>query len=192
MECEQKTVGSILPLYEERLRQLCKHTGHYDKVQLFMLYAGQLDFFGPPAVPDYNTRLLRAQLILEEALETISALGFEVTASNSPADGSLVLVDGPNAKDGGPLEEIVDGCLDIAVVTTGTLVACNVPDTAFQAEVDDNNLLKFGPGYSFSSTGKLIKPPNHQPPKIKEMLCELTALIQMSPETARQLSRPQK
>ena len=48
-------------------------TAHYDRVKAFMQKVGQ-DTPEGAAVPDEKTRILRAKLILEEALETVEAL----------------------------------------------------------------------------------------------------------------------
>ena len=69
--------------------------------------------------------------------------------------------------------ETIDGCCDLAVVTTGTLSACGVPDLPFQQAVDQNNLEKFGPGNTIRDDGKLIKPPGHKPPDIAGILSRL-------------------
>lgn len=156
-------------------------TEHAESVAVFNTMAGQT----PPqeiCIPDEKTRILRAKLILEEALETIRGLGVKVTfpfqypgidvTEYLRVDMSSVefLNDtsiSPN------LEEIVDGCLDLRVVTTGTLIACGVPDIPhLQREVDSNNLMKFRTdkdGYR-REDGKWIKPSDHPKPRIKEML----------------------
>lgn len=150
---------------------------HYGNVAAFMRLAKQ-NVPNKPTIPSEEIRLLRAKLILEEALETIEALG--VRAAIHVADGEFVdIVDDlqfyavgePN------LEEIIDGCCDIKVVTTGTLVACGIPDVMFQEEVDNNNLAKFGPGHTIREDGKLVKPPNHTPPKIAELLEKLQKMV---------------
>lgn len=140
---------------------------HQLRVEDFMNRAKQ-EVPTEPTVPDAASRELRAKLILEEALETVEALGFDATVQ----DGKMSLA--PNAA-GPDLVGIIDGCCDIKVVTTGTLSSCGLPDELFQKEVDENNLSKFAPGHSFREDGKLIKPPNFTGPKIKEMLAELTA-----------------
>jgi len=58
-----------------------------------------------PTIPDEATRLLRARLILEEALETISALGVEMNLASSNTE-SLSLEDVQLVANGVPnLEE---------------------------------------------------------------------------------------
>lgn len=120
-----------------------------------------------PTLPSLEVRKLRAKLILEEALETVHALGFSVQYDNYNSRNHDVLFVDENDPN---IEEVIDGCCDVKVVTTGTLVAFGLPDDPFQDEVDDNNLAKFGPGHSIRGDGKLIKPPGHKPPKIKEIL----------------------
>lgn len=145
-----------------------KCTEHYDQVKKFMELARQ-DIPSSPQMPSFEVRQLRARLTLEEALEKIKGLGFEVTVRNTyePVNmNEVVLLEcgEPN------LEEIIDGCCDLNVITTGTLIACGLPDVVFQNEVDKNNLAKFGPGHSIREDGKLIKPPGHKPPDIKSLL----------------------
>lgn len=141
---------------------------HQQRVEEFMLLARQ-EVPDKPTIPSKEVRELRAKLILEEALETIQALGFtvySVEGSVNLANKGWQLAEAYHAD----LEEIIDGCCDIQVVTTGTLSACGVPDKPFQKEVDKNNLAKFGPGHTIREDGKLVKPPDHKPPQIKEIL----------------------
>lgn len=149
-------------------------TKHYGMVRRFMQLAKQT-VPNKPTEPSAEDRILRAKLIYEEALETINkGLGVSVLFTfkesvsfpNSMEVSFLANMDFNMA-------ELVDGCCDLKVVTTGTLVACGVPDGAFQQIVDQNNLDKFGPGHTFREDGKLIKPPNHQPPPIAEYLQQL-------------------
>jgi predicted HAD superfamily Cof-like phosphohydrolase len=72
------------------------------------------------------------------------------------------------------MEETIDGCCDLSVVTIGTLSTLGVPDKPFLEEVDNNNLAKFGPGGYRNDYGKWVKPPGHKPPDISRILSELT------------------
>ena len=141
---------------------------HQHRVDEFMRLAKQ-DRPSKPTMPSEDVRALRAKLILEEALETIDALGCEVYA-NTPTvtarglkSGEVVVIPSHDPD----MTEIVDGCCDVIVVTTGTLSACGVNDLVPQLLVDENNLAKFGPGHSYREDGKLIKPPNHKAPDLK-------------------------
>ena len=147
-------------------------TEHQDNVEELMRLAGQ-DLPANVCVPDENVRLLRAKLIMEEALETIEALGFDVY--DVAGDGEVKMhAIGFTARAEGPnLVEIVDGGCDVIVVTTGTLSACGGPNSAFQNAVDQNNLGKFGPGGHRREDGKWIKPPGHNPPDIEGLLAKL-------------------
>ena len=135
-------------------------------------------------LPFYEVRKLRARLIMEEALETIEALGFHVYAHDAYEGEALTMGD----KDipgllfeevclpDDPMNSLVaiaDGCADLKVVTTGTLIACGIPDVKLQLLVDENNLGKFGPGHSIREDGKLIKPEGHKPPDIRRFLEEV-------------------
>ena len=123
-----------------------------------------------PTIPSDEVCRLRASLILEEALETIHALGVEVTVGGQPVNGmpnfnervvdikSLAFrnVAKPD------LIEIADGLGDLDVVgPCGTASACGIAMEPIKAAIDANNLLKFAPGHSFREDGKLIKPANH-------------------------------
>lgn len=141
---------------------------HWERVRQFMLLAGQAAP-GEPAIPDQDTRRLRAALILEEALETITALGFRVVHDRS---NGIVRMDDVTLEHAAEpsLVEIADGCADLQVVTTGTLIACGLKDNALLRVVDENNLAKFGPGGYRRPDGKWVKPPGHQPPPIAAVL----------------------
>jgi predicted HAD superfamily Cof-like phosphohydrolase len=117
-----------------------------------------------PVLPSLETRKLRANLIMEEALETIKGLGFAVVIKPQSNGWDIQEANAPD------LVEIVDGCADISVVTMGTLLACGIGDEELLKLVDENNLAKFGPGGHRREDGKWVKPPGHQPPDIKGLL----------------------
>jgi predicted HAD superfamily Cof-like phosphohydrolase len=122
-----------------------------------------------PTMPDEKTRILRAKLIYEEAMELIKdGLGVDVVADFDKADGEPQI----NFKISGPgdLVQIADGFADLSVVNTGTALACGMEDQRLLEIVDRNNLAKFRPGHSFREDGKLIKPPDHQKPDFKTEL----------------------
>lgn len=137
-------------------------TQHQLRVEAFMIAAGQ---FVPanPIIPSTEIRRLRAELILEEALETIEALGYILINGEH---GRYALKPNANVFE---LEPIVDGCVDLSVVTIGTLSACGVQDDPMLRLVDDNNLDKIKRGYRGPS-GKWMKPADHKPPDISAEL----------------------
>ena len=126
---------------------------HQRKVDEFMLRAQQQVPL-EPTIPSLKIRELRARLILEEAIETINALGFRLNIYPDLIDDARYI----------NLTEIADGCCDLMVVTTGTLSACGLADEILQEIVDTDNLKKFKSGYTISEHGKLIKPPDHVGP----------------------------
>lgn len=119
-------------------------TPHQQRVEEFMVKAKQT-IPDRPTLPDEGIRLLRAKLILEEALETVFALGFSVEVNGLEITSKKGFKEYLNwdAHDSPDLDEIADGCADIKVVTTGTLSACGISDDSVQREVDCNNLSKF-------------------------------------------------
>jgi predicted HAD superfamily Cof-like phosphohydrolase len=149
-------------------------SSHQRMVEEFMFKANQ-EVPLRPIIPGPVVRKLRAKIILEEALETIDGLGFNVVVTGGhrivTKDCIEFSSDGHVPPD---LVEIVDGCADMKVVTTGTLSACGVPDELIQLEVDINNLAKFGPGGYRREDGKWMKPSDHKPPRIAEIIEHLT------------------
>ncbi len=162
----------------------CSNTGwyfsstHQDNIEDFMDKAGQ-DLPENTEVPDRETRELRARLILEEAIETIGALGFDlhyeshgnIYKDHFVAPLCLTIIH----KGGLPdeeisLEEIADGCADLSVVTIGTLSACGIADESLLDLIDENNLSKFDGKETIREDGKLIKSPNWKAPDIEGLL----------------------
>jgi len=101
-----------------------------------------------PELPDAGTRLLRARLVFEEALEFVRACGCTVTMSASSDEGPAVIDDirvilDPN---GTPdFTEYVDGCIDQLVVTYGALNAAGVKTQSAWDEVQRSNMSKAWP-----------------------------------------------
>lgn len=150
---------------------LTRLTTHAQRVRDFMTKARQ-DLPAMPMIPTDQVRILRAKLMFEEVMETIAALGVEIRMNpedQMQVDGAAVLsADGHKFVISGPMNlvEVADGCADVSVVTTGTLLACGIADDPLLELVDRNNLEKFGVGHSWNAAGKLIKPPGHKKPDI--------------------------
>lgn len=141
-------------------------TPHFLRIREFMQNAGQ-DTPSTVTIPDDETRILRAKLILEEALETVTALGVTATVapeSNGKLERNTSLAFSITGEP--DLEEIVDGCADISVVTIGTLIAFGVDDEPILEEVDKANLRKFAEGSYRREDGKWMKPPGWTKPDI--------------------------
>lgn len=153
---------------------------HQQRVDEFMRLADQ-EVPLAPVIPNEKTRILRAKLILEEALETIrEGLGVDVLIDHGNSIktvgfGNVIMenLDFNVVRDA-DLEQIADGCADLMVVTTGTLSACGIADEALQHEIDCNNLQKFGPGGHKREDGKWVKPKDHPLPQTGKILKEQT------------------
>jgi predicted HAD superfamily Cof-like phosphohydrolase len=144
-------------------------------VELFMAKIGETQPLPvEPTLPSEKTRILRAMLVLEEALEMIrEGLGVNVCLKSTINPGVDInfkdlLFDTLEQKP--DLVLIADGCADIEVVTLGTMASCGMAQQSIFELVMENNLLKFAPGHGISPEGKLIKPPDHKPPPIKCLL----------------------
>jgi predicted HAD superfamily Cof-like phosphohydrolase len=97
-----------------------------------------------PELPDAATRLLRARLVFEEALEFVRACGCTIVRTTE--DKNAPIVDGLSVEldpDGIPdLTEYVDGCIDQLVVTYGALNAAGVKAQRAWDEVQRSNMSK--------------------------------------------------
>jgi len=156
-------------------------TQHQLLVEEFMLKAGQ-DVPDKPCIPSEEVRLLRAKLIFEECVRELINKGLGVSVYMDCSDDD----EGPYQQDithkGADLKfaadkepdmiEVVDGCCDGKVVTTGTLSAFGIADHLPQQEVDESNLMKFGTGGYRREDGKWIKPNDWQPPDWDSILRE--------------------
>jgi predicted HAD superfamily Cof-like phosphohydrolase len=104
-----------------------------------------------PELPDPETRLLRARLVFEEALEFVKGCGCTVTMTIAGLHGEeetaviddISVVPDPNrAPD---FVEYVDGCIDQLVVTYGALNAAGVKVQPAWDEVQRSNMSKAWP-----------------------------------------------
>jgi predicted HAD superfamily Cof-like phosphohydrolase len=112
-------------------------------------------------IPSKKVRELRARLILEEALETIKALGFCLAPLGAFVDeiGDVEFKALPFPHKS-KLNDIIDGCCDTIYVAVGTLCAVGAPDLPHLAEVCRANNAKFPGGVAITDpkTGKFLKP----------------------------------
>jgi hypothetical protein len=128
-----------------------------------------------PGEPSAETRLLRANLTFEEAMETINALGFSIRFEGPVASipPQIFFVDDRPFR----LIDAIDGCCDSNVINAGTLAALGVPDRPVQREVERSNrskLLDDGtlPPHE-SVDGKFGKGPYYSPPDLESVLLKL-------------------
>jgi predicted HAD superfamily Cof-like phosphohydrolase len=101
-----------------------------------------------PELPDPATRLLRARLVFEEALEFVKGCGCTVTASTIGSNGEkkTAVLEGvrvvPDPNGTPDFVEYVDGCIDQLVVTYGALNAAGVKVQPAWDEVQHSNMSK--------------------------------------------------
>lgn len=120
--------------------------------------------------PELRHNELRAKLIMEEAVETVAALGFHVTAEiNKPECNPRVTIASFEKLHHKPnLIEAIDGICDLMYVALGTGVTAGVDlDPHFQ-EVHRANMMKLqGPK---REDGKQLKPDGWTPPDHEAIL----------------------
>lgn len=127
-----------------------------------------------PQLPDEATRLLRARLILEEALETIvKGLGVDVICDMGDSRVRVASIHDLRLEIGGPgdIVELADGTADLKVVTYGTDNACGIPCNAVFKEVMRSNMSK-APGGKVNrdAFGKVVKPDSYSPANVRKVL----------------------
>jgi predicted HAD superfamily Cof-like phosphohydrolase len=104
-----------------------------------------------PELPDAETRLLRARLVFEEALEFVKGCGCTVTRTIAGENGSeqsavideIAVTSDPKGEPN--FIEYVDGCIDQLVVTYGALNAAGVNAQPAWDEVQRSNMSKAWP-----------------------------------------------
>lgn len=124
-----------------------------------------------PEMPPEEIRKLRARLILEEAFETVEALGFDVQATSEAYSDFVDFKKFGLTENGvGPnMTLIADGCADLKVVTVGTEIACGINGRPIFEEVMRSNMTKFIDGH-LRDDGKWQKGPSYEPPRIEPIL----------------------
>lgn len=121
-----------------------------------------------PGVPDRATLLLRARLILEEALEFVEEAGMTVHLAIDDK-GKLEVIDEGGEPD---LVGMADACGDILVVTYGALNSIGIQSGPLYEEITRSNNSKVFPDGTVHKNdyGKVIKPPAYSPPDIKAVI----------------------
>ena len=147
----------------------------HELVKQFHVKAGQA---APdrPTIPPLETRILRARLILEEALEIVQkGLGLDVVFRDELKHfihSSDLTFSKLRFRDSGKdpnIIELADGCADLKVVTVGTEIACGIDGEPCFREVMRSNMTKFEGG-SMREDGKVLKGPNYEPPNLPPIL----------------------
>lgn len=143
-----------------------------EKVEEFMRAAGQ-EVRGKISKIPQEEAILSARLIMEEALETIAALGVSVYPNElsqiavGPKPHQGVVMSNLHFEGGDPedqdLGEISDGAADLGVVVLGMCNRFGIPYQKCFDLVHESNMTKFIDGHRDEKTGKWIKGPSYTP-----------------------------
>lgn len=126
---------------------------------------------GPdPALRDAE---LSAKLILEEAGETVDAMGFTVdiqlyAPKVHPTEHYKEIWRHYGSEDKPDLVEVIDGLCDLIYVAYGAAIRSGVDLEPFFLEVHRSNMNKVGGG--IREDGKIIKPEGWEAPNIAQIL----------------------
>lgn len=122
--------------------------------------------------PEMRDRELRAKLIMEEAVETVAAMGFDVTADIWPNDNTYLPAEQVAHFEKSFVEpdfvEAIDGLCDLLYVVYGAAVAWGIDLGPFFEAVHKANMAKDGGGNR--ADGKILKPEGWRPPDIEGIL----------------------
>lgn len=118
-----------------------------------------------PTVPDFNTRCLRLDLILEEFTELMKD-GFAISQCFTGEGWTTHSDDEPD------LTHIADALGDILYVVYGTAVSCGIDMEPIVAEIHRSNLSKVQPDGTIlrREDGKINKPDTYSPADIKSII----------------------
>lgn len=121
-------------------------------------------------MPDEASRLLRVKVMLEETLETINALGFNLYSISGDRLEKIKDFDyAPHQVL--DMEEIIDGCCDMIYTAVGTLCKVGAPYEPHMKEVCLANNDKFPGGTcTVNNDGKFQKPAGWLPPDHEEIM----------------------
>lgn len=135
-----------------------------EKVATFHVAMGQVDSETPRDLTP-EERTLRARLIAEESAETVVSLIGEARAVSLFLDMVSKVRYARGARGPGDIAEIADGCIDLQVVASGTLLVAGIYDDPLIDLVMKANMAKVGGGKDANS--KFMKPPGWLPPDIR-------------------------
>lgn len=124
--------------------------------------------------PELRSSELRARLIMEEAVETVAAMGFAVKADIYKPTGAFAFDDKDHVAHFSGFylvpnfEDVIDGYCDLLYVVFGSAVTDGIDLDPFFAEVHRANMEKAtGPK---REDGKQLKPEDWKPPDIEGQL----------------------
>ena len=132
------------------------------------------------AHPELRDTRLAGLLIMEEAVETVAAMGFTVHAHvdfhepGNPAsqtakeDPSQTVVEFFDQYQTPNFNEVIDGLADLVYVTLGAAIRFGIDLQPFFEEVHKTNMAK--EGGKTRADGKVLKPEGWQPPDIDRIL----------------------
>jgi predicted HAD superfamily Cof-like phosphohydrolase len=135
--------------------------------------AAEVELPDSPTIPSDNIVRLRARLLAEEFMETISCMfdkSDPITGSciASVKDGLKAIIDQATVKV--DLEGFADGLCDIAVINEGAFEVFGLDSRPIQLEVHRSNMDKFRDGVKRRADGKILKPEGWTSPNIKREL----------------------
>jgi predicted HAD superfamily Cof-like phosphohydrolase len=123
--------------------------------------------------PNFDERELRAKLIMEEAVETVAAMGFSVFATiddtgviGRRAFREVARYHGSHVEPN--MVETIDGLCDLIYVTVGSAVSMGIDLSPFFNEVHRSNMAKVGG--ATRADGKILKPEGWTAPDIYGLL----------------------
>lgn len=120
-----------------------------------------------PTMPDAQKLRLRLAMLFEEYNELCEAVGLKSDVADEHVAEIWGFTFDPSKFD---MEEVADALGDIDYLSEGFRLTCGINGDSIADEIQRTNLAK--EGSVKSATGKITKPKNWCPPKIRECLLE--------------------
>jgi predicted HAD superfamily Cof-like phosphohydrolase len=124
---------------------------------------------GGRSIPSIDRLRLTASLCIEEPIETLEGFGADpaiIARMKALAAEAVASITRERCN----IVEVADGLGDSDYVNEWARCEFGIDGEPVAAEIQRANLAKFGPGSSFSASGKVQKPPGWSPPDIAEVL----------------------
>jgi len=124
---------------------------------------------GSRSLPSLSRIRLAASLCIEEPIETLEGFGADpkiIARMKALAAEAVASI----SRERCDIVEVADGLGDSDYVNEWARCEFGLDGEPIADEIQRANLAKFGPGSSFSATGKVQKPPGWTPPDIGAVL----------------------
>lgn len=137
--------------------------------------AADMPILDKPQIPSLDRVRLRLKLVAEEFCELVDACDMGDSGTRDAMQQAIKVVLSERHAMSKPridLCETADALGDLDYVVEGMRLEFGINGEPIADEIHRSNMAKFGPGSRKREDGKVLKPEDWSPPKIKEKLVE--------------------